>query len=323
MNLKTVRPPYDPELRDVFGAVNSSMPAFATESLEELRRISAKDVSGILEEKNIQIENTVIHGYAGGRIGLSILRKKHSSKGPILYHSHGGGMVLGNRWSGITAFLDWVELYGAVIVTVEYRLAPEFPDPYPREDAYAGLVWTAENAQALGLEGRDMVIVGQSAGGGITAGLALMARDRMGPKIHGQILLSPMLDDSDSTDSTRQFEGTGGWDRDANIFGWNSLLGASRSTDSVCSYAAPARSENLAGLPPTFLECGTAEVFRDEVMDYASRLWQAGNETELHMWSGGFHRYDIIAPDSCISLSTVEARKTWLVRLCVNGPNNA
>lgn len=318
MNFKSLRPPYDPELHGIFDKVNASMPAFAATSLDQLREISCKDVSGILDEKNIEVKNFVIDGYADGQIELSILSKKNARMGPVLYHTHGGGMVLGDRWSGITAFLDWIDRYGAVIVTVEYRLAPEFPDPYPREDAYAGLVWMTNNAQALGIEGRRIIVVGQSAGGGITAGLALMARDRNGPKIQGQILLSPMLDDSDSTVSTRQFDGTGGWDRQANAFGWKALLGAEHSTDLVSSYAVPARNGNLADLPPTFLECGTAEVFRDEIIAYASRLWEAGNEAELHVWSGGFHRYDVMAPESQISLGTVEARKTWMDRLLLD-----
>lgn len=318
MNFKSTRPPYDREIHDIFEKINSSMPAFAATWLEDLREISRKDISGVLEEKNIEVKNFVIEGYAGGQIEVSILNKKNAQRGPILYHSHGGGMVVGDRWSGITAFLDWIDLYGAVIVTVEYRLAPEYPDPFPREDAYAGLVWTTNNAQALGLEGRRTIVVGQSAGGGITAGLTLMARDRNGPKIHGQMLLSPMLDDSDSSVSTLQFDGTGGWDRQANTFGWTSLLGDNRSTDSVSSHAVPSKSGNLVDLPPTFLECGTAEVFRDETMAYASKLWEAGNETELHVWSGGFHRYDVMAPQSKISRGTVEVRKTWMDRLMLD-----
>ncbi|MCQ1952217.1 alpha/beta hydrolase [Arthrobacter sp. zg-Y238] len=320
MNGTPVRPPYDPQISEIFRAKYAGGAGFTMESLAAVRQASTSspsDVAGLLKSAGLPIvaEHHEIPGYQGGRIGLSVLRGTPTPTGPLIYHSHGGGMVAGDRWSGITAFLDWIEMFDAAIVTVEYRLAPEFPDPFPREDAYAGLEWTVAQAERLNLRRQPLIVAGQSAGGGITASLALMARDRRGPRISGQLLLSPMLDDRDATESLRQFDGTGGWDRQANRFGWSALLGQDHGRRATDPYAAPARTGNLAGLPPAFLECGTAEVFRDETVAYAADLWAAGNDAELHMWAGGFHRYDQLAPDSEITASTIRTRAAWMGRL--------
>ncbi|ABH00457.1 possible lipase (plasmid) [Rhodococcus jostii RHA1] len=198
------------------------------------------------------------------------------------------------------------------LVTVEYRLAPEFPDPYPVEDSYAALVWIAEHAADLGDQDR-ILIVGASAGAGVAAGTALLARDRSGPRLTGQLLIGPMIDDRDRTVSTTQYEGMPPWDRNSNRMGWTALLGDRRGTDDVSIYAAPSRAVDLSGLPPAFIDCGSAEVFRDEDVAYASALWAAGVQAELHVWAGGIHGFDFMTPDAAISRAARAARDGWVV----------
>ncbi|WP_370591495.1 alpha/beta hydrolase fold domain-containing protein [Saccharopolyspora montiporae] len=199
-------------------------------------------------------------------------------------------------------------------VTVEYRLAPEFPDPYPVEDCYAGLQWTAEHAAELGIDADNLIIAGASAGGGLAAGTALLARDRNGPALAGQVLICPMLDDRDWTVSTAQYENVGLWGRESNRTGWDALLGDRRGTDEVSVYAAPARATDLSGLPPAFIDCGSAELFRDEDVAYATALWHSGVQAELHVWPGGYHGFDMLAPNSGIARAAIDARKGWVGR---------
>ena len=203
---------------------------------------------------------------------------------PALYYTHGGGMIAGTNRDSIVEILDLAEQVGAAVVSVEYRLAPETPHPGPVEDCYAGVLWTAENAGELGIDGDRIVLIGGSAGGGIAAALALMARDRGGPALAGQLLMCPMLDDA-------------------------------RGGPDVPPYASPARATDLSGLPPAFIDVGSADTFRSEDVDYAERIWQAGGVAELHVWPGGFHAFDGMVPTARISQAAVAARKDWLGRL--------
>src|SRR5262249_55307061 len=145
----------------------------------------------------IVVTDRVIPGPAGAPdVTVSIFRREGAAgPAPGIFHTHGGGMILGDRFTGVDPLLDWVEQLGVVVVSVEYRLAPEHPHPAPVEDCYAGLVWTAKNAAELGIDPRRLVVAGGSAGGGLAAALALMARDRKGPSLAAQLLIYPMLDD--------------------------------------------------------------------------------------------------------------------------------
>jgi acetyl esterase/lipase len=142
-----------------------------------------------------------------------------------------------------------------------------------------------------------------------------MARDRGGPVLRGQMLLCPMLDDRNDTPSSVQMAGQGVWDRTANETGWTALLGAARGGPDVSPYAAPARATDLSGLPPAFVDVGSAETFRDEDVAYAERIWQAGGHAELHVWPGGFHGFDLLVPQAVISQEAKAARVRWLRRL--------
>lgn len=211
--------------------------------------------------------------------------------------------------------LAWARELDAVVVSVEYRLAPEHPYPAQIEDVYSGLVWTAEHAGELGADPERIVVAGSSAGGGLCAAPALLTRDRKGPRMLGQLLMCPMLDDRNDTPSAHQMAGLGIWDSQANETGWTALLGARRGGPDVPEHAAPARATDLTGLPPAFLDVGSAETFRDEVVTYASRIWQAGGVAELHVWPGGFHGFDGFAPQAALSHAARAAQLRWLRRL--------
>jgi len=163
-------------------------------------------------------------------------------------------------------------------------------------------------------------VAGTSAGGGLAAGVTLMARDFGGPHIVAQVLICPMLDHRNDTTSSRQYAGEPGvWTREKNEFGWRSVLGE-RSDTNVSSYVSPALESNLSGLPPTYIDAGTAEVFRDEDVDYASRIWAAGGQAELHLWAGGFHGFDAMFPQARLAVLARQTRTAWLGRL-LNLPN--
>ncbi|MEV6154612.1 alpha/beta hydrolase [Nonomuraea sp. NPDC052129] len=160
-----------------------------------------------------------------------------------------------------------------------------------------------------------IIVAGGSAGGGLAAALALMARDRGGPALFAQMLMCPMIDDRNDTASARQLVGLGVWDQASNQGGWTALLGDARGTNDVSPYAAPARAADLSGLPPAFIDVGSAETFRDEDVTYASRIWQAGGSAELHVWPGGFHGFDGLVPQAVLSQNAREARARWLGRI--------
>jgi len=265
----------------------------------------------------LEFEERLVPGPRGAPdVSLLICRPTQADASlPAVYFSHGGGMMLGDNRNLLNEMLDWVQEMQMVLVSVEYRLAPEHPHPAPIQDVYAGLVWTARHATDLGIDPNRIVVAGASTGAGLTAAVALLARDRGEPKLAGQLLACPMLDDRGDTPSRLQMAGLGVWDRTSNETGWTALLGADRGGANVSNYAAPARADDLRGLPPMFIDVGSAETFRDEAVTYATRFWQAGGQGELHVWPGGFHGFDALAPDAVLSRAARAARVRWLHRL--------
>ena len=316
----TVRPTYDPEIAAFLesnAGLLSSIQAADIGPLRESVKSLERPLAEVLAGRAIDVEEHTAPGLDGApEIALSVFRPR-GNRAPTagIYHIHGGGMICGDRYLGAEMmFLDWVDHLGTVVVSVEYRLAPEHPHPAPVQDCYAGLIWMAANAAALSIDDRRIAIAGGSAGGGLAAGTALMARDRGGPKLAGQLLVCPMIDDRNETVSSRQYDGVGVWDRQSNLTGWSALLGASRGTAGVSCYAAPARAADLSGLPPTYIDAGSAEVFRDEDVAYASRIWEAGGNAELHIWPGACHGFDGLLPQAAISKAAVDTRNKWLRR---------
>lgn len=314
--------PFDPELAAALYVIRDHIPKFESlASISEARQIimAGADESGLDRRVSagiLKVTERTVAGPAGAPdIHLVIVQPTAATRlTPALYYTHGGGMILGNARAIPEEFLDWVERFGCALVSVEYRLAPETPHPGPVEDCYAGLLWTAEHADELNIDSAQIVVFGSSAGGGLAAATTLMARDRQGPRIAAQVLICPMLDDRNDTASAIQGDGRGIWDRRANLTGWTALLGDARGAPDVSAYAAPARATELSGLPPTFIDVGAAETFRDEAVTYASRLWRAGVDTELHVFAGGFHGYDSTVPHAAVSKDTRNARVAWLTR---------
>lgn len=316
--MNNARPPFDPELEAVVEAITSSAPATLTaDMIPELRQVAMPGSSrSAVEDRGLVARDVAVTSYDGTEIVLSVIQHpERTGAGPCIYYIHGGGMIMGDRWNGVLGLAEWTQRINAVIVTVEYRLAPEYPDPIPVEDCYAGLVWTADHSEELGIDPGRLMVAGASAGGGLAAGTALLARDRQGPALCAQLLMCPMLDDRDSTVSTVQFDGAGTWSRGSNATGWTALLGERRGSENVSIYAAPARAADVAGLPPTYIDCGSAEVFRDEDVAYATSIWSAGGQAELHIWAGGFHGFDVFAPDSRVSSQAVATRNSWIARV--------
>lgn len=313
-----IRPPFDPELAAALPTINEHVPpGFGADHIPTMRAVtSARYASdddlahgGAVDVREIPAE--------GDRVRLLVCRPRAATgPTPVLYYLHGGGMVMGShRATALLDVVEWGQALGATVVSADYRLAPEHPDPAPVEDCYAGLQWLLGEADGLGLDPARAVVVGTSAGGGLAAGTALLARDRGGPALAGQMLLCPMLDDRDATASAAQMAGVGVWDRTANDTGWTALLGGRRGGPDVSVYAAPGRCEDLSGLPPAFLDVGSAETFRDETVAYASRLWAAGGAAELHVWPGGFHAFDGLVPGAELSRAARAARLPWLTRV--------
>lgn len=312
------RPPFDAELGAVLALVSDQVPTITPDVIPVLRAAGnqVEAVDAALAAAGVTRRDVTVTGYRGAALVASVFaRADHTGAGPGFYHLHGGGMVIGDRFVATEHFVPWIVDNDAVVVAIEYRLAPEYPDPYPVEDCYAGLLWTVEHAAELGIDPRRLIVSGASGGGGLAAGTALLARDRGGPDLAGQVLIYPMLDDRDQSISTVQYDGHGLWNRKSNLTGWNALLGDRRGTAEVSIYAAPARATDLSGLPPTFIDCGSAEVFRDEDVAFATGLWRAGVQAELHVWPGGFHGFDILAPHTAIAHAMRAARNAWVTRV--------
>ncbi|MEU0074947.1 alpha/beta hydrolase [Streptomyces sp. NPDC006332] len=316
-------PPFDAELDavlQVMAAEGSTLPDLTPEGIAAARQMLD---AAVLDDEHLgrqgffEVEDRVVPGPDGGPgVALLICRPSASSgPRPVIYHVHGGGMMMGNNRAGVDMIVDWARELNAVVVSVEYRLAPEHPHPAPVEDVYAGLSWTADHAREIGGDSERIVIAGVSAGGGLAAALTLLLRDRKGPRPVGQLLMGPMLDDRNDAPSAHQMQDLGVWDRTANEAGWTALLGSRRGGPDVSPYAAPARAEDLSGLPAAYLDVGSAETFRDEVVAYASRIWQAGGVAELHVWPGGFHGFEGFAPQAALARAALDARLNWLRRL--------
>ena len=207
---------------------------------------------------------------------------------PCVYSMHGGGYVLGSHTSDDARLDGWSRMFRCVGVSVDYRLAPETPYPGPLEDCYRGLKWVVDHHEELGVDPDRIGVSGTSAGSGLAAGLALLARDRGEISLRFQLLDAPMIDDRQMTPSSQR-DDLVIFDRHSNEFGWRSCLGDLYGTPEVPAYAAPARAADLAGLPPAYICVGNVDGFRDDAIAYATRLNQAGVPAELHVYAGAPH----------------------------------
>ncbi len=314
-------PPLDWELAAALAMMPGPGPGEMTADTIPARRRAARVMLHVTDEQlrragAYEVSTRLVPG-PGDSPGVELLILAPAGvRTPVaaMYHIHGGGMIMGDNRTGVTAILDLAAPHQMAVVSVEYRLAPETRHPGPVEDCYAGLAWTARHAAELGIDPARIIVAGASAGGGLAAAVALLARDRGGPALAGQLLLCPMLDDRNDTPSAVQAN-AGPWNREANELGWTALLGAARGGPDVPPYAAPARAMDLSGLPPAFIDVGSAETFRDEAVAYASLIWRCGGSAELHVWPGGFHAFAGFVPAAAVSQDCVLAPARWLRRL--------
>jgi acetyl esterase/lipase len=317
-------PPFDPELSVVLAALAEEAKEPITP--ESLRARQQRDATArprptaadLRADGRFEVEELRVPGPPGGPDVTLVSARPSGLAGPLplLYYLHGGAMVMGNAWSVLPRILrEWALPLELAVISVEYRLAPQTQYPGPLEDCYAGLVHAAGHAAELGLDADRIIIGGKSAGGGLAAALALLTRDRGGPRLLGQLLLCPMLDDRAGTFSSQQLTGLGLWDLTSHATVWQAVLGDRYGAVDLPPHAAPARALDLSGLPPAYVDVGSAEMFRDEDVAYANAIWQAGGQAELHVWPGAYHGFDSLAPQAALSQDARNARTRWLRRL--------
>lgn len=238
------------------------------------------------------------------------VRTAGEQPGSAVLYLHGGGMIFGLEHIGAMCNLavrGYVAASGVPMLVVDYRIAPEHPHPTPVEDCYAALTWLAEQAPSLAVDPSRIAVMGESAGGGLAAGVALLARDRGGPALAQQLLIYPMLDDRPSTPDPALLPFLT-WTYDDNLTGWGALLGRTAGGENVSPYAAPARADDLTGLPDTYIDVGDLDIFRDEDIAYARRLSNAGVPTEFHLHPGGPHTFDALACGADVAKRAVSDR---------------
>ncbi|OQV07615.1 hypothetical protein CLAIMM_12020 [Cladophialophora immunda] len=312
------RPPFDPAFRGFLAALRQE----DYSSVEKIRgRLDAEAEARYLAKfPDMEKAEFNIPGpedNSRGIVTLSVYRSKTSTKGarPAVYNIHGGGQISRDRFAGLEAVGDWFSGIDVVLVSVEYRLAPEHPAPAALNDSFAGLVWVAEHAANLGIDPSKIMVLGVSGGAPIAAACAVLARDWRHPNLCAQLLSTPMLDDRVNSVSARQFEDDGLWSARTNRMAWDCVLGSERGGPNVSELVSPSRATDLKGVAPAFIDVGDAEVFRDEAVAYASVLWKSGISTELHVWPGGFHAFDIFVPDAPVSKAAIAAKRSWIRRV--------
>jgi acetyl esterase/lipase len=276
--------------------------------------ISAGDLSG-----NVDRRTVFVPGPPGAPDVALRIHRPVGVVGPLpcLYWMHGGGLVLGSADQDDFRFDRWCHRHQIMAVSVEYRLAPEHHYPAAIEDCYVGLRWVADHAEELGVDAASLGIGGASAGGGLAAALALLMRDRGGPRIQSQLLIYPMLDDRQTTPSSRWEVPI--WPPSSNSFGWSSYLGEAHRGPDVSAHAAPARAVDLAGLPPALITVGAVDGFVDEDIAYAQRLNQAGVDVELHVYPGAPHGFDGLLPATAVARRCLADTHAWIAKHYAHG----
>ncbi|MCM6778583.1 alpha/beta hydrolase [Nocardia sp. CDC159] len=281
---------YDPELAEVAAArVGGSFADVAA-----TRRNSAQTMAGLPRYRSpidLEISDRTIPGAAGVEVPVRIYAPRERT-GPLpgVVYFHGGGFIVNAVADSDLESRRIAAEVGAVVISVDYRLAPEHSFPAALDDCFAALEWTAKNAAELGVDPGRIGVGGESAGGGLAAAVALRARDEHGPSIRFLRLMIPMLDDRSQTPSARAYTDTPVWNRAINEQCWSYYLGAGvPGSAEVSPYAAPARAEDLSALPPTYLTAMQFDPLRDEQIEFAQRLLQAGVNTEFHCYPGTYH----------------------------------
>ena len=296
----------DPELR----AVMKGLPADRGLNLSDISTARVKMKKMVTEllaafpaVEGVTSQDQLVPGSQGDpAVRVRIYRPDDQhNKLPALFWIHGGGYVMGDIEQDDRLMKQLVRRIGCVAVSVDYRLPPEHPFPAPVEDCYAGLKWLFAQSDEIGVQKTHIAIGGASAGGGLTAGLALLVRDRQEMEVAFQLLIYPMIDDRNVTPASYAITDLRVWNRESNRLGWNAYLGRDDGGGDVSPYAAASRATDLTNLPPAYISVGTLDLFVDENIEYAQRLIQAGVATELHVYPGAFHGFDLFAPSAKVS----------------------
>jgi acetyl esterase len=299
---------FDPELAELAASV-ADMPPLTdpVQSRERTRQFIPMMNAGV-DTSGLDIEDRRIPGPEGAPdVAVRVYAPSdRTAPVPGVLHIHGGGFFGGSVDLEHGGSVKTARELGVVVVSVEYRLAPENPFPAGLEDCYAALTWLHDHADELGVDIGRVAVTGGSAGGGLTAGLTLLARDRGGPPIVFQCLMIPELDDRLDTPSMQRFTDTPMWHRAAAERSWRWYLGDAYGTGDVSPYAAPARAVDLSGLPPAYVTTMEFDPLRDEGITYALRLLQAGVSVELHSFPGTFHGSGMAANAAVTRRETAE-----------------
>jgi acetyl esterase/lipase len=282
----------DPELAAFVQAmpvIDLSDPVAARAGFEDLLAAIGSDLP---EAEEMTIEDRMVPGWEGDPdVAVRVYRPRAAPgvRRPGIVQIHGGGFIVGSVEAEHAGSVMVAAGVGAVVVSVEYRLAPEHAYPAALHDCYAALSYIHDEANALGVDTDRVALMGASAGGGLAAATALLARDLGGPPVCFQMLQIPELDDRLETPSMRAFVDSPVWNRPLAVQSWKAYLGARSGSDDVPVHAAPARAEDVSGLPPAYVSTAEHDPLRDEGITYALRLLQAGVSVELHQFPGTFH----------------------------------
>lgn len=281
------------------------------ERREVIKSMAAAMAAEHPKNENVLTEDRMIPGPEGAPdILIRLYRPKAApSPMPAMFYIHGGGMIFGDINIEDPAAEMLCDAVGALVVQVEYRLAPEHPYPAAMEDCYATLLWMFDNAPEIGVDPARIAVYGGSAGGNLTLAMALLARDRSGPAISFQMAPYPMIDERNTSPASQEFTGIGIWDRVTNIEAWDWYLGGKPADQ----YAAPIHARDLSNLPRAFIDVGGLDVFRDETIEIANRMMKAGVETELHVYPGAYHAAEHFAPEAPLS-QAIWARRIAVLR---------
>ncbi|WP_420637931.1 alpha/beta hydrolase [Candidatus Poriferisocius sp.] len=285
---------FDPEFTDLIAALPTQLGDLSDPgAIRESRTSGMANLLGEQPDREgVAKRDLTVPGRDGDpEVPVRVYHPKAEADGlrGALVYIHGGGFMLGSVDMFDAACQEYAQELDAVVVSVEYRLAPEDPYPAGVEDCYAALVWTAAHAGELGVDPARIAVGGGSAGGGLSAAVALMARDRGGPALCFQLLQIPELDDRLQTPSMTQFTDTPLWNRPNAVWSWKHYLGDLYGADDVPYYAAPSRCQDLSGLPPAYVTTMEFDPLRDEGIQYAMDLMRDGVQVELHSYPGTFH----------------------------------
>lgn len=304
------------ELREGFKKLPCSS-VFSDTNLEQKRQELIDQFTNLevvnAHRDRISIEEKYVSGMNNNpKVKIRIYKPiKNQGKMPGLMYIHGGGYITGNAEMMDAECVELAEHLSCFVISPDYRLAPEYPYPAAVEDCYAALLWMWNQADMLAVDRDRIALLGESAGGGLVAAVAIMARDRKEVKVCFQVPMCPMIDERCITPSSNEMIDQRCWNRDANLFGWNAYL---KDIDRECvpSYASPSHADTLEGLPPTYIAVGDLDPFVDENIEYVARLRKAHVPVEFHIYPGCFHGYTII--ESEISKRYTEGYKEALYR---------